>query len=133
VRKCKLPRAAMNDLVMTAEFFAKFDDGEPAGKILKTYLKLMDKYSDYFFSEPWPENYNYEKATTFTETDQAFLAEKKEEFNERWETVLLKKNFFLNGFMGPIGIMWTQTTYNEQFGKPKRNQSEILSDAHQAE
>jgi hypothetical protein len=113
MRKRKLPRAAMADLVMTAEFFSKFDDGKPAGEILKTYLTLMDKYSDYFFSESWPENYDYDKATTFTETDQAFLEANKEEHAERWKTVLLKKNMYLNGFMGPIGMMWTQQAYQE--------------------
>jgi hypothetical protein len=87
--------------------------GEPAGEILKGYFGLMDKYDYYFFSEPWPENYDFDNATTFTEADQAFLSANHEEFQERFWTVLLKKNLYLNGFMG-IGMMWTQQAYEEQ-------------------
>jgi hypothetical protein len=113
VRKRKIPRAALADLAMTCEFFSNVT-GEPAGENLKRYLALMDKYDYYFFNEPWPENYDYKKATAFTETDQAFLSANKEEFDDRYETVLIKKNLYLNGFMGPIGMMWTQQAYEEQ-------------------
>jgi hypothetical protein len=113
----------MADLVMTAEFFANFE-GESAAEILKTYLGLMDKYSDYFFDEPWPINYDFDKATTFTEADRAFLSCSKEEFNERLETLEIKKNLWLNGFMGPIGMMWTQQTYDEQQTTQKQSQIE---------
>lgn len=96
---------------------------EPAAEILKKYLALMDKYDYYFFDEPWPENYNYEAATTFTETDHAFLSANKEEFADRFETMLLKKSLFLNGFMGPIGMMWTQQAYDEQNATRKQSQN----------
>lgn len=111
--KRKIPRAALVDLAMMCEWFSNVT-GEPAGEILKGYLGLMDKYDYYFFSEPWPENYDFEKATTFTEADHAFLSANKEEFEDRFWIVLLKKNLYLNGFMGPIGMMWTQQTYEEQ-------------------
>ena len=52
----------------------------------------MDKYNYYFFNEPWPEDYYFYKATTFTKADQAFLSANKEEFPERFQTLLLKKN-----------------------------------------
>lgn len=83
----------------------------------------MDKYDYYFFSEPWPENYSDDAATTFTEADQAFLSANKEEFQERFQTVLLKKNFYLNGFQGPIGMMWTQDAYDEQDNMQKQNEN----------
>ena len=111
--KRRIPRTAIADLAETCEFMSRIT-GEPAGEILKSYLGLMDKYDHYFFNEPWSENYNYEKATTFTEADQAFLSANKEEFADRFQTVLLKKNLYLNGFMGPIGMMWTQQAYEEQ-------------------
>ena len=47
--------------------------------------------------------------------NQAFLAANKEEFPDRFQTLLLKKNLHLNGFMG-IGIMWTQQAYFENLG-----------------
>ena len=110
--KRKIPRAALADLVETCELMSRLS-GEPAGEILKGYLGLMDKYDYYFFSEPWSENYDFERATTFTEADHAFLSANKEEFEDRFWTVLLKKNLYLNGFMG-IGMMWTQQAYDEQ-------------------
>lgn len=109
----KIPRAALADLAETCEFMSRLT-GEPAGEILKSYLGLMDKYDYYFFNEPWPENYDFEKATTFTEADRSFLSANQKEFQERFWTVLLKKNFYLNGFMGPIGMMWTQQAYDEK-------------------
>jgi len=112
VGKRKIPRAALADLVEMCEWMSKFN-AETAGEILKFYLGLMDKYDYYFFSEPWPENYDFDRATTFTEADHAFLFANKEEFAERFQTVLLKKNLYLNGFMG-IGMMWTQQAYNKQ-------------------
>jgi hypothetical protein len=94
------------------EWMSKFN-AESAGEILKFYLGLMDKYDYYFFSEPWPENYDFDRATTFTDADHAFLSASKEEFADRFQTVLLKKNLYLTGFMG-IGMMWTQQAYEEQ-------------------
>ena len=119
--KRKIPRAALADLVEMCEWMSKFN-AETAGEILKFYLGLMDKYDCYFFSEPWPENYDFEKATTFTEADHAFLSANKEEFEDRFWTVLLKKNLYLNGFMG-IGMMWTQQAYDEQHSTHEQSQN----------
>jgi hypothetical protein len=44
-----------------------------------------------------PEDYDFER-----------------EFEDRFWAVLLKKNLYLNGFMGPMGMMWTQQAYEEQ-------------------
>ena len=110
--KRKIPRAALSDLVEMCEWMSKFNV-ETAGEILKFYLGLMDKYDYYFFSEPWPENYDFDRATTFTEADHAFLSANKEDFEDRFWTVLLKKNLYLNGFMG-IGMMWTQQACEKQ-------------------
>ena len=117
----KIPRAALADLVEMCEWMSKFN-AETAGEILKFYLGLMDKYDYYFFSEPWPENYDFERATTFTEADQAFLSANKEDFEDRFWTVLLKKNLYLNGFMG-IGMMWTQQAYEERHTTDKQSQN----------
>ncbi len=45
----------------------------------------------------------------------------KEEFNERLETLEIKKNLYLNGFKGPIEMMWTQQAYDEQNNTQKQN------------
>lgn len=111
--KRKIPKLALDGLILTCEWFSTVT-GKPATEILKRYLGLMDKYAEYFFSEPWPENYDYQEATTFTEADLSFLSTSKEEFKERFDTVLLKKNLHLNGFQGVIGMMWTQQSYDKQ-------------------
>ena len=112
--KRKLPKAAIADLMETAQFASKHT-GEPAADILKGYIKLMDKYSDYFFDTPWPKDYNFEAATTFNETDYAFLtAANEEDYNDRFQTMLLKKNLYLNGFNTMGMLIWTQQAYEEQ-------------------
>lgn len=116
--KRRIPRAALADLADVCKFLGK-QIGEPAAEVLKYYLALMEKYDYYFFSEPWQQEYNFEAATTFTDADQAFLFANEEEFAERLETVCLKKNIYLNGFMGIFGMFWTKQAYHEQFVRPK--------------
>ena len=112
--KRKLPKAAIADLIEGAEFASKYTK-EPPADILKGYIKLMDKYSDYFFSQPWPRDYNFEDATTFNETDFAFLAAATEEdYNDSFQTMLLKKNLYLNGFQTMSMLICTQQAYEKQ-------------------
>ena len=54
------------------------------------------------------------KVTTFTQANQAFPSANKEEFPERFQTLLLKKNLHLNGFMTMGMIIWTPDAYEEQ-------------------
>jgi len=49
------------------------------------------------------------------------LSANKEEFEDRFWTVLLKKNLYLNGFMGPIGMMWTQDAYDEKYNMQEQS------------
>jgi len=92
---------------------------KPAAEIFKDFLELMDKYAHYFFSKPWPEKYDYEEATTFTDEDIDFLFESEHEFVDRYTTVCLKKNMNLEiGFMGYFGLFWTQQAFHEQFVRP---------------
>jgi hypothetical protein len=86
-----------------------------AMELFKTYLTLMDKYSDYFFSEPWPIKYEYDLATTFTPEDLDFLHANEDEYADRFLTLCLKKNMSLEGFNAPFGTFWTQQAYHEQF------------------
>ena len=114
----KIPKAALSDLAEMCQFLGKHY-GEPAADFLKLNLGLMEKYDYYFFNEKWPQEYNFEHATTFTNEDQDFLFTDKEDFTERLETVSLKKNIYMNGFMGIMGMFWTRQAYHEQFVRPK--------------
>ena len=117
-KKRKIPRSALEPLMEMCKWMSR-ESGKPAAEIFKRYLGLMDKYDYYFFSEPWPKEYNYEKATTFTEEDRGFLFENEEEFGDRFDTVCLKKNMYLEGFMGYFGVYWTEQAFHKEFIRPK--------------
>lgn len=115
--KRSLPKAAIADLVECAEFESKYTK-EPAADILKGYIKLMDKYSDYFFDSPWPKDFNFQYATTFNKTDYDFLsAATKEDFNDKMETMCIKKNLFLKGFNTFGKLLWTQQAFQKELDK----------------
>jgi hypothetical protein len=117
-KKLKLPRAALEQLMSAAEQISKQATGKTATKIFKEYLTLMDKYSDYFFSEPWPKKYDYKHATTFTREDTDFIDENEDEYVDRVLTVFLKKNMSLEGFAA-FQADWTYKAYYEQFIRPE--------------
>lgn len=94
------------------------EEREPASDVFKRYIGLMNKYADYFFDKPWPSKYDYEEATTFTDEDLEFLYENEEEFWERFQTMCLKKNMYLDGFMGIFGMYWTRQAFYEEFVRP---------------
>jgi hypothetical protein len=101
--------------MQTCELLSK-EWEEPATEIFKRFLQLMNKYADYFFSKPWPRKYDYDEATTFADEDLEFLFESKEEFQDRYTTVCLKKNMYLEGgFMGYFGMFWTEQAFHEKF------------------
>jgi len=119
-RKRKIPRKAVKSLMRTCELLSE-ELEKPATEIFKSFLELMNKYADYFFSKPWPEKYNYDEATTFTDEDVEFLSEgEDEEFSDRYTTVCLKKNMNLElGFMGYFGMFWTEQAFHEKFVRPR--------------
>lgn len=117
MKKPKIPKAALNDLIDACELLGKLE-GKPASEVFKNFLALMEKYEHYFFNEEWPNGYNYDAATTFTPEDKVFLSESQTEFEERLVTVCLKKSIYLGGFMF-FGLIWTQEAYDEEFSKPE--------------
>ena len=118
-KKKKIPRKAVEPLMRHCESLSEGSE-KTAAEILKEFLELMSKYADYFFSEPWPKKYDYEKATTFTDEDIEFLTEgEKEESTERFTAMLLKKNINLeSGFMELFGPFWTRQAFREEFIRP---------------
>lgn len=113
----KIPRKALEPLMKMCEWLS-WEREKPAKDILKRYLGLMKKYADYFFSEPWPKKYDYDEATSFTDEDLDFLLESDEEFWERFDVMRLKKNMYLEGFMGYFGMYWTKQAFYEEFIRP---------------
>ena len=117
--KRKIPGNAVEPLTQTCEILSGAW-GKPAAEIFKSFLELMNRYADYFFSEPWPEKYDYEEATTFTDEDVNFLLEGEGDFADRCTAVSLRKNMNLeHGFMGCFGMFWTQQALHEKFVRPR--------------
>jgi hypothetical protein len=117
-RRAKLPRAALKQLMDSAQEIDEQARGETPQEFLKRMLGYMDKYRDYFFSEPWPEKWSFGRATTFTLEDLDFIDENDDEFWERIVTVFMKKNISLEGINASFGMFWSWQAYREQFIKP---------------
>ena len=115
----RLPRNAVEMLVHTCEVLSEEWD-KPATEIFKGFLELMNKYADYFFSKPWPEKFDYAKATTFTDEDMDFLfGGRKNELLDRYMAMRLKKNVNMEtGFQGVFGMYWTHQAFEEKFFRP---------------
>lgn len=118
--KRKIPRKAVEDLFETCEWVLKLGEkrSETPQELFSEYMSLMDRYEDYFFSEPWPEEYDKGAAMTITDEDEAFLFGNIKEFYDRRMTVCLKKNMYLGGFEGYFGILRVQYAIKEKYFKP---------------
>ena len=119
MKKKKIPKKAVKPLMHTCKYLSE-DWGKPATTIFKKFLELMNRYAEYFFSQPWTEKYDFDKATKFTEEDVDFLNEgEDEEFADRLKTVFLKKNINLEfGFQGYFGYFWTSQAFHRKFVRP---------------
>ncbi len=118
--KRRIPKKAVEDLVETCEWVLKLGSkrSETPQELFSEYLSLMDRYADYFFSEPWPEEYDKDAATTITDEDEAFLFGNIKEFYDRRMTVCLRKNMYLGGFEGIYGLLRVQYAIKEKYFKP---------------
>jgi hypothetical protein len=118
-RRVKLPRVALEQMMAAAQEASEQGKGMTAQEIFKEYyLRLMDKYRDYFFSDPWPKKWNINHVTTFSREDLDFIDENDDDFEDRVMTVILKKNVSLEGY-NSLGADWTYRAYREQFVKPE--------------
>jgi len=118
VKKGKIPRKAVEPLMQMCEMYSR-EQGRSASGIYREFLGLMSCYSDYFFSGSWPKKYDFREATTFTDEDLEFLFGCEEgEFADRITMVCLKKNMYLEGFMGYFGMFWTEQAFHERFVRP---------------
>jgi hypothetical protein len=118
-KKHKLPKIAVAQLASAAEQISKREKNKTAAQIFKQYLTLMDKYNDYFFSEPWPKKFDYKHVTTFTCEDLDFIDENEDEYVDRVLTVMMKKNISLSGFSTKGGMFWTGSAFIRQFIMPE--------------
>jgi hypothetical protein len=127
-RKRKIPKASVEGLLRACEDYGK-SCNLSAEYFFKKFLWLMDRYSDYFFSEAWPEKFDIHVSTVFSDEDLEFLFEgiedlglayeaRDQEFIDRLETVCLRKNFFGGGFMGYFGMHWTRNAFHKRFVRP---------------
>lgn len=109
----------MAGLAAAAEKSSEQSGCKTAEEVFQQYLRLMDKYNDYFFNGPWPKKFDYKRFTTFTAEDLNFIGENEDEYADRVLTVFLKKNVSYSGFDTKGGLSWTMQAYREQFILPE--------------
>ena len=117
-KKRKIPKASVEPFLAACEMYSKLS-GKPAANWFNYFMGLIDHYSEYFFSEPWPQKFDIHESTKFSEEDIEFLFENKDgTLDDRLTTVCLRKNFDHEGFMGYFGMIWTDKAYHKQFVRP---------------
>lgn len=117
-KKRKIPKASVAAFLATCEEYARMSD-TPAETWFNYYTSLINHYSEYFFSEPWPQKFDIHESTKFSEEDKEFLFENQDgNLGLRLTTVCLRKNFYNEGFMGYFGMLWTRKAYHRQFVRP---------------
>jgi len=95
----RIPKSAVKPLILYCERLSG-ETGRSAAEIFKEYLELMNKYGEYFFSEPWPEKVDKPVGFRFGDEDVNFIegAEGYEEECERFTLVCLRRNISMEGF-----------------------------------
>ena len=127
-KKRKIPMASVEPFLRACEDYGMFSDLS-AERFFMRFMGLMDRYSEYFFSEPWPKKFDIAVSTVFSDEDLEFLFEgiedlgvifedRENEFFDRLTTVCLRKNFYGEGFMGYYGMHWTRSAFHERFVRP---------------
>jgi len=127
-KKRKIPRASVEGLLRACDDYSKFSDFS-AECFFERFMGLIDRYSEYFFSEPWSEKFDIHVSTAFSDEDLEFLFEdiedlgfifedREDEFFDRLTTVCLRKNFYGGGFMGYFGMLWTRNAFHKRFVRP---------------
>jgi hypothetical protein len=117
-KKRKIPKASVEPFLAACEEYSRVS-GIPAASWFRHFMGLIDRYSEYFFSEPWPQKFDIHESTKFSEEDIDFLFESKDgTLYDRLTTVCLRKNFYHEGFMGLFGMKWTDNAYHRQFVRP---------------
>jgi len=93
----RIPKRAAKSLTEYCAKLAK-KTGRSPREIFKEYLELMNKYADYFFSDPWPEK--LDRKFRFSYEDMKFLegAESYEEEWDRFTLACLRRNISMEGF-----------------------------------
>ena len=117
-RKVLLPKIAIKKMMDEAEEIAKRGFAS-AADIFEGWMGLIDRYRDYFYCESWPEKFDYERVTTFTQEDIDFIDENDEEYVDRVSAVLLKKSISLEGFNVNGEFAWAEQAFFKQFVNPE--------------
>jgi len=95
----RIPKSAVKSLIEYCSEKSK-ETGISAAEMLKNYLKLMKRYADYFFREPWPEKPCKEFKLDLGEAERKFIGRGKSygEKVDRFTLVCLRRNISMEGF-----------------------------------
>jgi len=101
IRK-RLPKRALIPLMEFCEWFTKNREESPT-ELFRKLLECMLKYKEYFFDQPWPKRFEYEKVRHFELREAYFIFEggEEEETFYRFLLVILKRLINYEG-----GLTW---------------------------
>jgi len=99
LKKLRIPRKALEPLIETCDELS-VDWEKPADEIFKDFLKMMKKYSDFFFSKPFPESLLKHPKLGFEDEEYEFIksAESYRDECNRFLVVCLRRNMSMKGF-----------------------------------
>ena len=117
--KKEIPRKALEPLAQLCTLLSSASGAsEDAPSVLRGFLEFMKTHSDYFFSQPWQEMYDFDQSVRFTDDDMSLISEGgRNEFSERLYAVCLKKNISLQEGFRPLGFLWTLWALDKKLSK----------------
>jgi len=115
----KIPQKALKPLTELCKLLNVALCGKETWRtILAHLLETMSAYSDYCFSQPWPNEYDFRASAKPTTFDLDFVAQGgKDEVSDRLYAVCLKKNISMEEGFTPLGFFWTYWALAEEFAE----------------
>ena len=99
MKKLRIPRKAVQPLTEACIELSE-DWGKPADEIFEECLRMMKKYSKFFFSQPFPETVKKTHKLGLNDDEYAFIEAAKTYRDEcnRFLVVCLRRNMSMEGF-----------------------------------
>jgi len=111
----RIPQNALTPLAELCNLLSSLSDTEEQPiSFFKRIIQGMDEHANYFFDKPWPQRYQFNEATSLSETDLNFTQNfGRDEFTNNLYLLCVKKNMNLADGFSLFGFFWTLWTINE--------------------
>jgi len=113
-----IPQNALIPLTELCNLLSRLSQNKEPISVLKDVIQAMDKYSDYFFNQPWPQQHNYGQTTDFSSLDLDFIkSTSPDETISPEHLVCIRKNINHKNGLLPIGFFWTLWTLSQKLSR----------------